>query len=171
MELIDLIAGSLKTVKTKLDLDSKHDFSLASEVIELKSKTAELQCLLEDAEQSLAERDELIAQLRAAIATKDDMLIEGAAWFTKKGEQIVDGPFCTGCFNRLHQTVALLEVAKKPEEPGLESEWVQCPTCRVPFRSRLAGEHLNGRRGSTSGKSSDDAHHEEKAKPPRRGSK
>jgi len=38
-------------------------------------------------------------------------------------------------------------VAKKPEEPGLESEWVQCPTCRVPFRSRLAGEQRS-RRGS-----------------------
>ncbi len=147
MELIDLIAGSLKTVRKKLDLDSKHDFSLASEVIELKSKTAELQCLLEDAERSLSERDELIGQLRAALATTDDMLVEGAAWFARKGEHIVDGPFCTGCFNRLHQTVALLEVAKKPEEPGLESEWVQCPTCRVPFRSRLAGEQRS-RRGS-----------------------
>jgi len=147
MELIELIAGSLRTVKKKLDLDSKHDFSLASEVVELKAKTAELQRLLDDAEQSLSERDELIAQLRAAIATTDDMLIEGAAWFARKGGQIVDGPFCTGCFNRLHQTVALLEVAKKPDEPGLPSEWVQCPTCRVPFRSRLAGEQ-RGRRGS-----------------------
>jgi predicted nucleic acid-binding Zn-ribbon protein len=147
MELIDLIAGSLKTVRQKLDLDSKHDFSLASEVVELKAKAAELQRLLEDAEQSLSERDELIAQLRAAIASTDDMLIEGAAWFARKGEQIVDGPFCTGCFNRLRQTVPLLDVAKKPEEPGLESEWVQCPTCRVPFRSRLAGEQ-RGRRGS-----------------------
>lgn len=147
MELIDLIAGSLKTVKTKLDLDSKRDFSLAAEVIELKSKTAELQRLLADAEHSLAERDELITQLRSAIATTDDMQIEGAAWFARKGGQMVDGPFCTGCFNRLHQTVALLEVPKKPEEPGLESEWVQCPTCRVPFRSRLAGEQRR-RRGS-----------------------
>lgn len=146
MELIDLIAGSLKTVRQKLDLDSKHDFSLAAEVVELKSKTAALQRRLEDAEQSLAERDELIAQLRAAIATTDDMRIEGAAWFATKGKQIVDGPFCTGCFNRLHQTVTLLEVAKKPEEPGLDSEWVQCPRCRVPFRSRLAGE-LRSRRG------------------------
>lgn len=140
MELIDLIAGSLKSVKETLDLDAKHDPSLAAEVVELKSKIAELRRLLDEAEQSLKERDELIAQLRTAIATADDMLIEGAAWFTQKGEQIVDGPFCTGCFSRTHETVALLEVPKKPEEPGLPSEWVQCPACRMPFRSRLAGK-------------------------------
>lgn len=142
MELIDLLAGSLKTVKETLDMDPKHDFSLATQVVELKSRAAELQRLLEDAEQGLKERDELIAQLRAAIATKEDMLIEGAAWFTQKDGKIVGGPFCTACFNRGHKTVALHEVANKPEEPGQSSQWVQCPTCRVPFRSRLAGHEM-----------------------------
>jgi hypothetical protein len=140
MELIDLIAGSLKNVKETLDLDPEHNPSLAAEVVSLKSKIIELQGLLDETRQSLKERDELIAQLHAAIATAGDMLIEGAAWFARKGEQIADGPYCTGCFIHRHEAVAMLEVPKKPEEPGLPSEWVQCPTCRVPIRSRLAGQ-------------------------------
>ncbi len=140
MELIDLIAGSLRTVRETLDLDAEHDPSLAAELVEIKSKLVELQRLLDESRQTLQERDELIAQLHAVLAPDDNMRIEGAAWFSQKDGKIVDGPFCTACFHRRQQIVAALEVPKKPEEPGLPAEWVQCPTCRVPFRSRLTGQ-------------------------------
>lgn len=140
MELIDMIAGSLKTVKESLDLDPKHDFSLAAQVVELRARIADLQHLLDEAERELKERDELIAQLRAAIPSTDEMLVEGAAWFLQRSGEIVDGPFCTGCFTRHQQTVRLLDVSESDDGPGQGSGWVQCPTCAVPVRSRLVAE-------------------------------
>jgi hypothetical protein len=140
MELIDLIAGSLKTVKEGLDLDPKHDFSLAAQVVELRARIADLQRLLDEAERDLKERDELIAQLRAAIPATDEMLVEGAAWFLQRSGEIVDGPFCTACFTRHRQTVRLLDVSESDDGPGQGSGWMQCPTCAVPIRSRLAAE-------------------------------
>jgi len=149
MELIDMIAGSLKTVKENLDLDPKHDFSLAAQVVELRARIADLQHLLDEAERDLKERDELIAQLRAAIPATDEMLVEGAAWFLQRSGEIVDGPFCTACFTRHQQTVRLHEVSEVAEEsddgPGQEAGWVQCPTCAVPVRSRLVAEQLQNR--------------------------
>ncbi len=140
MELIDLIAGSLKTVKESLDLNPKCDFSLAAQVVELKSRIAELRRLLDEAERDLKERDELIAQLRAAIPSTDEMLVEGAAWFVRKSGEIVDGPFCTRCFTRHRRTVRLIDAPQPDDAPGKASEWVQCPTCGVPVRSPLAAQ-------------------------------
>ena len=152
MELIDLIAGSLKTVKESLDLDPKCDFSLAAQVVELKSRIAELQRLLNEAERNLRERDDLIAQLRAAIPATDEMLVEGAAWFVRKSGEIIDGPFCTRCFTRQRRTVRLIDAPQPDDAPGQASEWVQCPTCAVPVRSRLAAQQTDGHGANAGGR-------------------
>jgi hypothetical protein len=107
------------------------------------------------------EKDQAIARLQEAMAVKGEMVLEGSAYFSRQDDKIVDGPFCTCCFDRDHQRIRLVPGAKPEGAPGRPSEWVQCPNCRTPFRSKKASDYIKGQqaeaaRGSVSTKKQSD---------------
>jgi len=107
------------------------------------------------------EKDQAIAKLQEAMAVKGEMVLESSAYFSQQDDKIVDGPFCTCCFDRDHQRVRLVPGAKPEGAAGRPSEWVQCPNCRTPFRSKKASDYIKGpqaeaARGSVSTKKQSD---------------
>lgn len=143
MEIFGTISKAAKAVKGILDLDmGLGDPTLASQFIELKRQVTELQSIVAEANRISKEKDEVIAKLKAAMAIKGNMVIDGSAYYMQKGKKVVDGPFCTSCFDRHQETIRLLNAPKPPGAAGRHLEWVQCPNCQTPFRSRQVGEYL-----------------------------
>jgi len=174
MDIPGVLSKPLRTVMDLFDLDRELDSPmLVNQLVEIKAELDTLQGTLDESRRIAKEKDRVIAELRVAMATKDDLVLDGSAYFLRKGGAIVDGPFCALCFDRDHATVRLLQVPKPEGGAGELWEWVECPKCGMPFRSRRAGEYLNGppattRRKSSAAKKPGAAKSAQTAKRPRR---
>jgi hypothetical protein len=153
MEILGTLSRAARTVKSILDLDrGLGDPTLAGQFMELKRQLIEVQNILEETRQISKQQDEVITKLRAAMATKGNMVIDGSAYYVKNRRKVVDGPFCTSCFDRDQEMMRLLNAPKPQGAAGRHLEWVQCPRCQTPFRSRQAGEYLKTRQTIDAGR-------------------
>ena len=164
MELPELVLRPIRAFKEMLDLEEEPPI-LTSQLVQLRRQLAELRSRLDETRKLSLEKDELIARLQAAGAIKDDMIVEGSAWFVKKAGNILDGPYCTCCFEQKYEKVRIVPAARPEDADGPESEWVQCSACRTPFRSSRVGEFLNAPAPATA---ETDASAEETKKPVRK---
>ncbi|MBN2129134.1 MAG: hypothetical protein JW741_06535, partial [Sedimentisphaerales bacterium] len=142
MELPELVLKPIRAFKEMFDFGEEPP-SLASQLMQLRGQLAELRNRLDESREASRKKDELIARLQAAGAIQDDMIVEGPACFLKKAGNILDGPYCTCCFEQKQEKVRIVPAARPQDADGSESEWVQCSACRTPFRSRRVGEFLN----------------------------
>lgn len=154
MNLLDFFAKPIQSVKEALDLDPP---SLTDQLVQIKNQLTEVQERLDESRAIEREKDSLILQLKDAMKVKGDMVLEGSAYFIKQKNKIVDGPFCTCCADRDQQSIHLVQAPKPKGQPGRQMDWVQCPQCQTPFRSKQAGDYLKARKlpstGSQAGKS------------------
>ena len=93
--------------------------------------------------QQIAEKDEAIEKLKRAMELKGKMVCEHSAYYQvdEQGNKTA-GPFCTKCFDSEYATRRLVQSARPNGGGGHDREWVECPTCRVPFRSKNIGRYL-----------------------------
>lgn len=93
--------------------------------------------------QQIAEKDEVIEQFRKALQLKGKMVCEHSAYYqvNQQGSRIA-GPFCTNCFDNEYAIRRLLPAIRPKDKGGHDWEWVQCPRCKVPFRSKHTGKYL-----------------------------
>lgn len=150
MELPELVLKPIRAFKEMFDLEEEPP-TLASQVVQLRRQLAKTRSRLDETRNLAREKDELIAKLQAAGAIKGNMIVDGSAYFVKKGGNILDGPFCTCCFDQKQETVRIVPAAKPQDAAGRQSEWVQCPTCQTPFRSKRVGEFLSAPAAATVG--------------------
>ncbi len=140
MNLLELIAKPIQSVKEALDLDPP---SLTDQLIHIKNQLTEVQERLDESRAIEREKDALICQLKDAMKIKGDTVMEGGAYFVKNNGKIEDGPFCTCCVDRTQQYIHLVHTPKPQGQTGRQLDWVQCPQCQTPFRSKQAGEYLS----------------------------
>jgi len=134
MELPELVLRPIRAFKEMLDLTEEPP-TLTSQFVQLRGQLAELRRRLDETRKLSREKDELIARLQAAGAIKDDMIVEGPACFVKKAGNILDGPYCTCCFEQKQEKVRIVPAPRPEDADGPESEWVQCSTCRTPVQA------------------------------------
>jgi len=142
MELPELVLKPIRAFKEMFDLEEEPP-TLTSQVVQLRRQLAKTRSRLDEIRNLAREKDELIAKLQAAGAIKGNLIVDGSAYFVKKGGNILDGPFCTCCFDQNQEKVRIVPADKPQGAAGRQSEWVQCPTCRTPFRSKRVGEFLS----------------------------
>jgi hypothetical protein len=141
----EIFARSVQMFKDEFDLEQElGGRTLASQYIEIKHEMETLRDVLEETRAARQERDELIARLQARDAIKDGMILDGSAYFLQKSPGVLEGPFCTCCFDQRQQMVRLVPASKPQGGTGRASDWVQCLQCATPFPSRRAGEFLRG---------------------------
>ncbi len=143
MGLRESAEGFIRTVRETLAV--KREPGLHTLVEELRRQMAELRGLQEETRRAVQENKALISQLQGAGATQNNQILDGLACFISKDENALEGPFCKHCFEHDGQVVRLVPASKPAGERGPRSEWVRCPACRTPFRSRRVGEYLNAR--------------------------
>jgi len=108
---------------------------------ELYRKLLDVQAEILEITEQLKSKDEKIKELEKALQLKGKMICENSAYFiVDENQNKTDGPFCTKCFDVDHIICRLINAPKHGE--GHQWEWVQCPKCKVPFRSRKIGEYL-----------------------------
>jgi len=143
MGLREILAKRLKAVREAVHRGPGPNASLAFQYTELRQELAQLRHLLEETCRTSKEKDELIAKLQAAGVVRRNMVSDGSAYYTEKDENILDGPFCTHCFDQNQEMVCLVPAPELQEAAGRASKWVRCPKCRTPVRSRRIAQHVN----------------------------
>ena len=139
MGLRQTVSESVRIVKDAFGFEPEFPTGLAAYRVGLTQELARLQQLLGEAQKACEEKDELIAKLQAACAIKDDMIADGSAYYIKK-EGILDGPFCTSCFQRNHEMTRIVLAPKPSGADKCSADWVQCAKCQTPFRcDRISG--------------------------------
>lgn len=129
--------GAIETAKEITGLVLKYnDVDLTRRIVVLE---AEVRGLI----QLIAEKDEAVEQLKKAVQLKGKMVCEHSAYYQvdEQGNTIA-GPFCTDCFDNEYATHRLLPAARPKDKGGRDWEWVQCPKCKLPFRSKHTGKYL-----------------------------
>lgn len=160
MNLLEMIAKPIQSVKEALDLDPP---TLTDQLVRIKKQLAEVQERLDESRAIEREKDALILQLKDAMKTKGDMVMEGDAYFAMEEGKVVDGPFCTCCADRDQQYIHLIGATKPEGRTGRQMDWVQCPQCRTPFCSKQAGEYLKTHKLPSTGSQADKPQSEAKA--------
>jgi hypothetical protein len=129
--------GAIETAKEIANLVLKYnDVDVIRRIVVLE---AEIRGIL----QQIAEKDEAIEKLKRAMELKSRMVCEYSAYYQvdERGNKIA-GPFCTNCFDNEYAARRLLQAARPKDKAGHDWEWVQCPKCKVPFRSKHVGRYL-----------------------------
>ncbi len=112
--------------------------------IDLIEKVLDLQTELSEIVEQLGEKEKTIEKLTEALELKGNLQREYSAYWLKDDQgNIIDGPFCTNCFDTEHTPRRLVQGGKQNGQGGHSWEWVRCPKCKVPFRSRHVGQYLN----------------------------
>jgi hypothetical protein len=115
--------------------DIKESVKLVQQIdnVELYRKIVDLQAEAIELTEELKERDETIAQLKEAMSHKGKMICKDSSYFAvDEGGEIVDGPFCTKCFDVGHTLCRVLPAGR------LDNPEVQCPKCKVKYQSQEA---------------------------------
>lgn len=143
MGLREILAKRLKAVREAVHRGPGPNASLAFQYTELRQELAQLRHLVEETCRASKEEDELIAKLQAAGVVRRNMVSDGSAYYIEKDENILDGPFCTHCFDQNQEMVRLVPAPELQEAAGRASKWVRCRKCRTPLRSRRIAQHVN----------------------------
>ncbi|MBL7152395.1 MAG: hypothetical protein ISS79_01665 [Phycisphaerae bacterium] len=110
--------------------------------VELYRKILDLQSEAMDLTEQLQQRDEKIRFLEEALRLKGKMIpIRSAYYLTDDAGEIVDGPFCTKCFDVDHVQCRLVRTG------NYYHELVHCLKCKIEFHSSEACEFLKGNAG------------------------
>ena len=104
------------------------NIDLYRRILDLRGEAIELT-------EELKKKDEIIAQLKDALDLKGKFIYKDSAYYiTDENDKIIDGPFCTKCFDVDHIKCRLV-----PENIGPQ---VICPNCRVSFASKPLYSYL-----------------------------
>jgi len=126
--------------------DAKEAVKLVQKInnIELYHKILDLEAEALELMEKLREKDEKIAQLEEAISIKGNLKFEHSAyWKTDENDKIIDGPFCTKCWEIDHKLCRLINGVALHSGSGASWQCIQCPKCQIPFISRDLGEYIN----------------------------
>ncbi len=97
--------------------------------IELYRKILDLQAEALELTEQLKQKDEMISRLKGVLDLKGKLICKDSAYYiTDENEKIIDGPFCTKCFDVDHLKCRLVATDKEPI--------VICPNCKVQFASK-----------------------------------
>jgi len=103
--------------------------------IELYRKVLDLQGEAIDLTEQLKQKDEIISQLKDALDLKGRLTCKDSAYYlTSENGEIIDGPFCTKCFDVDHLKCRLVPDNREPQ--------VICPNCKVSFSSKPLYHYL-----------------------------
>ncbi len=103
--------------------------------IELYRKILDLQTEAIELTDQLKQKDEKIDQLREALELKGNFICKDSAYYiADESGKIIDGPFCTKCFDVNHLKCRLVANTKEPQ--------VICPNCEVSFSSKPVYDFL-----------------------------
>ena len=121
--------GIIENAKEAVKLVQKIDnIDLYRRILDLQAEAIELT-------EELKRKDEIIAQLKDALYLKGKFIYKDSAYYiTDENGKIVDGPFCTKCFDVDHVKCRLV-----PENIGPQ---VICPKCGVSFASKPIYSYL-----------------------------
>jgi hypothetical protein len=144
MGLGQMLAGWIAVIKNELDFGPEFRAALTEHRVKIVDEVERLQRLLGEARKAAQERDELIIKLRATEAIQSTVVADGVAYYIRK-ESVLDGPFCTTCFQQNHEIARVVSAPKPRGADGDPAEWVQCTKCRTPFRSERIGQYLSAR--------------------------
>lgn len=88
--------------------------------------------------EQIKEKNELIAQLQEAFELKGNLVCKESAYFLVDNDgNLIDGPFCTKCFD-VDKTKCTIVI----DSPMGARPKVQCLKCNVVFESEVAREFL-----------------------------
>lgn len=120
-----IIENAKEAVKLVQQIDN---IDLYRKILDLQSEAIELT-------EELKKKDEIIAQLKDALDLKGKFIYRDSAYYiTDENEKIIDGPFCTKCFDVDHVKCRLVSDNKEPQ--------VICPNCKVSFSSKPLYHYL-----------------------------
>ena len=95
--------------------------------LELYRKLVDLQNEAMELSEKLREKDKRIAQLEDVLSIKGKMVLKDMAYYMQdENGKLVDGPFCTKCFDVDHVLCRIV-----PAIGGM----VRCQKCKVSFRN------------------------------------
>jgi hypothetical protein len=125
MGIVDNVKDTVKIVQ-QLD-----NIELYRKILDLQSEAIELT-------EQLKQKDQTISKLKDALSLKETLICKDSSYFAtdEKGE-IVDGPFCTKCFD-IDNTLCRILPVDRPDNPE-----VRCPKCKVPYHSWAASNYFN----------------------------
>lgn len=121
--------------------DVKEVVALSQQVnnVDLYRKLVDLQLEVMTLTEQLKQKDTVISQLKTAFALKGKFVCKDSGYYlTDENGEIMDGPFCTKCFEVDQIQCRLVRQAT----PGHGRDTVQCPRCKVPFPSARTAEYL-----------------------------
>jgi hypothetical protein len=117
--------GIVENVKEVVSLCQKIDN------LDLYRKLLDLQADVNELAFQLREKDKTIEQLKEAFSIKEKMICKSSAYFTiDENNNIIDGPFCTRCFDSEDHKICRLVPVGRRDNPE-----VQCQKCKVKFVS------------------------------------
>lgn len=93
--------------------------------LELYEKIVSLQ---QQIEKILDEKTQLkneINSLKEKLKIKESLSFKDNTYWRKKSEGVMDGPFCTNCWDTGNNLVRLITC--------LDPQYSQCPTCKIPL--------------------------------------
>ena len=103
--------------------------------IELYRKILDLQAEAIELTEQLKQKCEIIGQLKEALELKGKLIYKDSAYYVAdENGKIIDGPFCTKCFDIDHLKCRLVPDNKEPQ--------VICPNCEVSFSSKPVYDFL-----------------------------
>jgi len=127
-----IIENAKEAVKLVQQMDN---IDLYRQILDLQSEAIALT-------EELKQKDDTITKLEQALRLKGKIVCENSAYYIIDNDgNKVDGPFCTKCFDVDHTTCRLI-ISGNPRAEGRDWEWIQCPKCKVTFKSRTAGEYI-----------------------------
>jgi len=111
--------GMIENIKDAVKIVQKIDN------IELYRKLLDLQTEAMELTQKLKEKDEKIDQLEEALKIKGKLVLRGSAYYiTDDGGKLLDGPFCTKCFDVDHVMCRIVRAIGR---------MVRCQKCKASF--------------------------------------
>jgi len=144
MDPISAITTALTSIKTASEIARLLiDADVSLEKAELKLKLAEIvdalasaKLQMADTKQIVADKDVTIARLQEALDLKGRMVLRDSAYWLldEQQDKIVDGPFCTNCYeaDRIKRTLL----------PDKDEPQVKCPNCKIVFCSKPVFNYL-----------------------------
>lgn len=120
--------------------DAKEAVKLVQKIdnIELYRKILDLQSEAMELMEELREKDEIINKLKSTLSLKGKLICEHSAYWLKNDKnEVVDGPFCTRCFDV--ENIQCRFVTGPPEKYRAV---IQCPNCKIQFTNCRVADYL-----------------------------
>lgn len=118
---MNIIENAKEAVKLVQQIDN---IELYKKILDVQSDGLEIM-------EQLKEKIEKIDILEKALEFKGKLVVRGSAYFlTNDSDEIIDGPFCTKCFDIDHKKCRIIPRGR------IDHSEVQCLKCKVVFNSR-----------------------------------